>query len=178
LISAGLLQSRQPTRRRRGHLVSLLVAVSCLANCTPKTLEEQEREKDVAFARSCVAVLSARDPKADARTAFAAGDGRLLAFSTGEIVVDTIALGVGCFAKDTHFRPRALPELPLNHMITTDVPGDYETSMKPCFDANETYGSAFNHEMVRLAPDAIERSCVMDSSGSPELSVAHAPDTP
>jgi hypothetical protein len=164
LISAGLLQSRQPIRRRRGHLASLLVAVSCMANCTPKTPEEQRAEENVAFGRSCASILSARDPKADARTAVAAGDRRLLAFAWGG--TDYMAPGIGCSAPYATFQSYGMPELPLNHASNSDdVIDQYEAAMAPCYHANRVYGAAFNLEMARLAPEAVRKSCSVDMSG-------------
>jgi hypothetical protein len=140
------------------------VAVSTGA-CTSKTPEKQESERVDALARSCVGILSARDPKADARTAYAAGDRRLLVFGVGSVTLEYMAPGIGCRAPEMLFKPYGLPDLPLNRMPSSDVLDVYEIGMQPCFDANHVYGAAFNLEMVRLAPEAIRRSCSIDSSG-------------
>jgi hypothetical protein len=126
-----------------------------------------EEEQARALGDSCTATLNARDPAADARTAFRAGDTRFLAWETDGYAPRLRAPGFEhCVPVARNVSPRGLPRLPLGYALLTDVVHRKQVLMSGCYGANREYGAAFNAEMLRLAPAAMRTSCRPTSAAS------------
>jgi TonB family protein len=136
--------------------ITILGTAGCSREPDRQTLENEQVR---AFAMSCAETLNARDPLADAKAAIRAGDSRLLSGWQGGWT-DVHAPDVpDCDPIFEHTSPRGLPKLPLGYGRKTDYFGPTDELWEPCWSANRIYAGAFNRQMLRLDPAALENSC-------------------